>query len=563
MKKLLIWTVLLLTATLSTYAQNKIVTVSGRVIEAGTKEPVELAAVQLLSLPDSAQVAGMTTSTQGYFSLSKQKPGKYLLKVSFIGYVTKIIPVQLTANVPAKKMGNIELATDAVMLQEAVVVAEAPQVTVVEDTLMYNSSAYRTPEGAMLEELVKKLPGAEIDDDGNVKINGKDLKKIMVDGKEFFGGDVKTGLKNLPVDMVDKLKTYDKKSDLARVTGIDDGEEETVLDLTVKKGMNQGWFGNADLGAGTKDRYTGRMMLNRFVDKTQFSIIGSANNVNDQGFSGGGGGPRWRSNNGLNATKMLGANFATQTNKLELGGSVRYNFQDADISSINSSERFLQNGNSYSNSNNKNRNKGTNLNADFRMEWKPDTLTNIIFRPNFSYGRTNNASRSESGTFNEDPFNLIVNPNDYLNFDNLSDDPLKDIRVNATNSASLSKGKSLSGNATLQVNRKLNNRGRNLTFRGVFGYGDNDNDQYTQSETRYYQLLNHLGGDSILYRNQYITTPTRNYNYTAQVTYSEPIAKATFLQFSYQFQYKYSKSDNVRFARLSGLGYRRSSPFRV
>ena len=550
MKKLLIWTVLLLTATLSTYAQNKIVTVSGRVIEAGTKEPVELAAVQLLSLPDSAQVAGMTTSTQGYFSLSKQKPGKYLLKVSFIGYVTKIIPVQLTANVPAKKMGNIELATDAVMLQEAVVVAEAPQVTGVEDTLMYNSSAYRTPEGAMLEELVKKLPGAEIDDDGNVKINGKDLKKIMVDGKEFFGGDVKTGLKNLPVDMVDKLKTYDKKSDLARVTGIDDGEEETVLDLTVKKGMNQGWFGNADLGAGTKDRYTGRMMLNRFVDKTQFSIIGSANNVNDQGFSGGGGGPRWRSNNGLNATKMLGANFATQTNKLELGGSVRYNFQDADISSINSSERFLQNGNSYSNSNNKNRNKGTNLNADFRMEWKPDTLTNIIFRPNFSYGRTNNASRSESGTFNEDPFNLIVNPNDYLNFDNLSDDPLKDIRVNATNSASLSKGKSLSGNATLQVNRKLNNRGRNLTFRGVFGYGDNDNDQYTQSETRYYQLLNHLGGDSILYRNQYITTPTRNYNYTAQVTYSEPIAKATFLQFSYQFQYKYSKSDKTTFDLL-------------
>ena len=550
MKKLLIWTVLLLTATLSTYAQNKIVTVSGRVIEAGTKEPVELAAVQLLSLPDSAQVAGMTTSTQGYFSLSKQKPGKYLLKVSFIGYVTKIIPVQLTANVPAKKMGNIELATDAVMLQEAVVVAEAPQVTVVEDTLMYNSSAYRTPEGAMLEELVKKLPGAEIDDDGNVKINGKDLKKIMVDGKEFFGGDVKTGLKNLPVDMVDKLKTYDKKSDLARVTGIDDGEEETVLDLTVKKGMNQGWFGNADLGAGTKDRYTGRMMLNRFVDKTQFSIIGSANNVNDQGFSGGGGGPRWRSNNGLNATKMLGANFATQTNKLELGGSVRYNFQDADISSINSSERFLQNGNSYSNSNNKNRNKGTNLNADFRMEWKQDTLTNIIFRPNFSYGRTNNASRSESGTFNEDPFNLIVNPNDNLNFDNLSDDPLKDIRVNATNSASLSKGKSLSGNATLQVNRKLNNRGRNLTFRGVFGYGDNDNDQYTQSETRYYQLLNHLGGDSILYRNQYITTPTRNYNYTAQVTYSEPIAKATFLQFSYQFQYKYSKSDKTTFDLL-------------
>ena len=152
-------------------------------------------------------------------------------------------------------MGNIALEPDAVMLSEAVITGTAPEVTVKEDTLEYNSTAYRTPEGAMLEELVKKLPGAEIDDDGNVKINGKEVKKIMVDGKEFFGGDVKTGLKNLPVDMVDKLKTYDKKSDLARITGIDDGEEETVLDLTVKKGMNQGWFGNVDLAGGTEDRY--------------------------------------------------------------------------------------------------------------------------------------------------------------------------------------------------------------------------------------------------------------------------------------------------------------------
>ena len=277
----------------------------------------------------------------------------------------------------------------------------------------------------------------------------------MVDGKEFFGGDVKTGLKNLPVDMIDKLKTYDKKSDLARITGIDDGEEETVLDLTVKKGMNRGWFGNADVAYGTEDRYMARMMVNHFVDKTQFSLIGSANNVNDQGFSGGGGGPRWRRNNGLVATKTLGANFATETSKLEVGGSARYNYRGADIISTNS-----------------------------------------------SYGKTNNASGSESGTFNIDPYSLVANPNDFLNFDQMTDDPLEDIRVNATNDASLSKSKSISTAATLQLNRKLNDRGRNVTFRGRFGYGDNDNDQYTQSETRYYQILNALGGDSILYRNQ-------------------------------------------------------------
>lgn len=126
--------------------------------------------------------------------------------------------MQLTAGKPSVNVGTVTLPTDDIMLGEAIVVAEAPQVTISEDTIGYNASAYRTPEGAMLEELVKKLPGAEVDEDGNIKINGKEVKKIMVDGKEFFGGDVKTGLKNLPVDMVDKLKTYDKKSDLARIT---------------------------------------------------------------------------------------------------------------------------------------------------------------------------------------------------------------------------------------------------------------------------------------------------------------------------------------------------------
>lgn len=549
MKKIITAAVLLLATALSAFSQTKNITVSGRVLE-DTNEPAVQATIQLLSLPDSAYAAGVATTGNGYFTLPKVNAGKYVLKVSYIGFKNKFLPLHLYANVRNKNVGTITLETDAIMLAEAVVVAEAPQVQVVEDTLMYSSSAYRTPEGAMLEELVKKLPGAEIDDDGNVTINGKELKKIMVDGKEFFGGDIKTGLKNLPVDIIDKLKTYDKKSDLARITGIDDGEEETVLDLTVKKSMNKGWFGNADVAYGTEDRYMARMMVNYIVDKTQFSLIGSANNVNDQGFSGGGGGPRWRRNNGLVATKTLGANFATETSKLELDGSVRYDYKGADIISTNSSERFLQNGSSYSNSNAVNKNKNSDVFANFRLEWKPDSMTNIIFRPNFSYGKTNGTSGSESGTFNSDPYSLIANPNDFLDFDKLEDDPLESIRVNATNDASLTKSKSISTSATLQLNRKLNNRGRNITFRGRFSYGDNDNDQYRQSETRYYQILNALGGDSVLYRNQYITTPTNNYNYSAQVTYSEPIARATFLQFSYQFQYKYSESDKTTFDML-------------
>ena len=543
---------LLLIAAVPAFSQNKQIQVAGRVME-DTGEPAIQATVQLLHLPDSAQSAGVASNNQGYFTLPKVKAGKYVLKVSYIGFKPLFKQMQLADSSPNRNVGTLTLESDAVLLKEAVVTAEAPQVQVVEDTVAFNSSAYRTPQGAMLEELVKKLPGAEVDEDGNVKINGKEIKKLMVDGKEFFGGDVKTGLKNLPVDMVDKLKTYDKKSDLARITGIDDGEEETVLDLTVKKGMNQGVFGNIDLSAGTENRYMERAMINYFRDHTQVSLIAGANNVNDQGFSGGGGGPRWRRNNGLTATKELGLNFATESSKLDLGGSVRYNYRGNDAVSTGYAENFLPSGgSSFSNSNSFSSSTNNNFYADFRMEWKPDSLTNIIFRPNLSYGKSDSYGNSLSATFNSDPFAVVANPNDYLKelsqSNLLGDDDesntdtalgkLKAISVNASENLSSSDGNSFSTNATLQINRKLGSNGRNLTLRLSGGYSDNESDQYSSVNTHYFADGTE---DNIIRR--YITTPTTNWNYAARLTYSEPIAKATFLQFSYNFQYKYSESD--------------------
>lgn len=187
-------------------------------------------------------------------------------------------------------------------------------------------------------------------------------------------------MKNLPVNIIDKVRAYDKQSDLARVTGIDDGEEETVLDLSVKPGMNKGWFGNADVTAGTEDRYSGKVMLNRFIGENQFTVIGSMNNVNDNGYPGGGGGFRWGGQNGLTSIKMGGFNFSTQSEKLETGGSVNYNYKDADIISKQASETFVSSAtSSFKNAQNANRNKTTSLTADFRIEWKPDTMTTVIF----------------------------------------------------------------------------------------------------------------------------------------------------------------------------------------
>ena len=521
------------------------VTVSGVVVDKEDDSSIMQATVQLLSLPDSTMAVGNVTNNEGYFSVSV-RPGKYVLKVSFVGYVPYMKQYQLSGSKPTLNVGKVALSSDAIMLKEAVVTAEAPQVTVAGDTLGYNASAYRTPEGAMLEELVKKLPGAEVDDDGNVKINGKEVKKLMVDGKEFFGGDVKTGLQNLPVNMIEKINAYDRQSDNARITGIDDGEEETVLDLTVKKGMNQGWVGNFDGGLGTEDRYSASANINRFAShggkSSQFSLLGRANNVGDQRF-GGGGGPRWRRNNGLTASKMLGLNYAMENEKFEFGASARYNYRDNDVQSIGQVENFLPGGanSSFSNSNTANRNKNQNFNGHLRMEWRPDSMTTFFMRGNVSWGDSESGSNSLKATYNSDPFKAVFDPYQYLDFNSASNLALDSIRVNSSKDASLSESNSLSANMNMQLTRKLNDKGRNVTLRLTGNYGDNESERYSDNNTRYY-------GDGIITKDtlirRYITTPTNNYQLGAEVSYSEPLADRVYLQFSYRFQYGYNESDN-------------------
>ena len=545
MKKYLFLVLLIGLSSAISFAQSGRVSVAATVLDEADNSPVVQATVQLLSLPDSMMVVGDVTNLDGRFKLTT-RPGKYVLKVSFVGYLSYIKQVQLTKAKPLLNLGNIILKSDAIMLKEAVITAEAPQVTVSGDTLGYSASAYRTSEGAALEELVKKIPGAEVDDDGNVKLNGKEIKKLLVDGKEFFGGDVKTGLQNLPADMVDKINAYDRQSDNARITGIDDGEEEAVLDIKVKKGMNQGWIGNLNAGAGTEDRYSVNTNVNRFSshgdNSNQFSLIGRVNNVNDRRFGGPGG--MMGGNRGLNTSKEVGLNYAMETKKVDFGASIRYNNRKNDVHSVGQVENFLPSGNSsFSNSNTSNLNKNQNLNAFMRLEWRPDSMTTFFMRGSLSWGDTESGSESMSATFNADPYAIVADPNKYLDFDSDSNEELDKIRVNASNNGSLSDGNSLSANGNMQLTRKLNDKGRNISLRLTGIYGDSESDRFSRNLTRYYS------GDGIPTFNEdtirrYITTPTNNYKLGAQLSYSEPIADRVYLQFSYRFQYGYSESDN-------------------
>ena len=528
---------LLLLVSIASFAQERLV--SGAIIDRDTKDPVEQVTVQLLKT-DSTYVTGAISNEKGLFHLNAPENGKYLLKITSVGYkpTVKRVVIEQDKNLA---LGNVVVGADAIMLKGAVVTAMAQKVTLKEDTFVYNSAAYRTPEGSVVEELVKRLPGAEVSDDGTIKINGKEVKKILVDGKEFMTGDTKTALKNLPTSIIDKIKAYDEKSDLSKVTGIDDGEEQTVLDFNVKKGMNKGLMSNIDLGIGNKDRYSARGMGGYFNSNNRFMLFGNANNTSDRGF--GGGGPRrgFGGGNGLNASKMLAANYNyEEKNKFKFNTSLRWNHSDGDVWSRRSSENFMGSSSSFSNSLNQNFSRSDSWNGNIRLEWMPDTMTNILFRPSISWTTNDSRSTGISASYNQDPYQYSDDP--------LSDEGIEkmdevDAVINRQKSVSLSNSKNNNIRGMLQLNRKLNNKGRNVTLRMDAKYTDKDSKSISLQNAHLYLVQNEAGLDSTYQTNRYNLTPSKDYSYSAQATYSEPLWKATFLQFSYKFTYSYSKSD--------------------
>lgn len=536
MKKILSVCLLLLSV-LTAQAQSKF-TVTGTVLEKGTSDAIMAATVRVLSLPDSALVTGAATDDKGSFTIKDIKKGKYALKVTFIGYQPNVISLDLTQQKDRKvNVGYLTLTNDAKMLKETTVTAQAAQVEVSGDSLVYNTAAYRVAEGSALEELVKKLPGAEVDEEGNIKINGKTVKKILVDGKEFFLNDTKVAMKNIPTNMIEKLKTYDRKSDLARVTGIDDGEEETVLDLTVKKGMNQGWFGNIDASLGTKHRYSERLMLNRFMDNAQMTLIGSANNTGDRGFGGGGGRGWFGGGNGLRSSKEAGFNFATTSDKLETGGSVRFRYDGNDTQNKSNTQNFVTTTGNYTNSLSVNKSSNRSFNANFRLEWKPDSMTNIIFRPSASLSWNRGLSNSHRATFNENASENYDDPISWAEKGVLDADSIYDIIINTNTSYQQTYSTNRNFNGELQYNRRLSTTGRNVTVRVTGGASGSDSEQLSAANIAY------RATKSTTNNNRHYKTPGRNSNIAVQATYSEPIAYKTYLQFSYRFNYSYSSND--------------------
>lgn len=529
--------------------QAQVHTIMGSLIDKDTKEGVLYTPVQLLN-PDSSYVAGTTTDGDGKFTLTAPKEGKYIVRFSGIGYraLTKNVIVDNDKEI---QLGQLQMKADSKTLQEVTVVGQAAKVVLKEDTFQYNASAYHVPEGSTIEALVKRLPGAEVSDDGTIKINGKEVKKILVDGKEFMVGDTKTAMKNLPTSIVEKVKAYDQQSDLSRVTGIDDGEEQTVLDFGIKKGMNKGMFGNLDLGVGTHSRYAEKAMGAYFKDGLRMMGFGRANNVNDMGFGGGPRGGFGGLRQGLNATKMVGLNLNYEKkNLIQLDGSVRWNHSDGNLATKVASENFVSSSGSFANRLSQNYSRTNSWDARFRMEWTPDSMWNIMFRPSISLKKTDGRTISSSAAFNEDPYEYVDNPLDDASIEQLAQE---DRVVNKQKTTTISYGDATTANGMIQVNRKLSGNGRNVTLRVDGNYSDEDSKTFSIQDLQYFQLMDMLGQDSTYQAYRYNLMPTKNWGYAVKAVYSEPIANKTYLQFSYQYKYSFSKSDRSTydFSRLN------------
>jgi hypothetical protein len=434
-------------------AQN--LSVKGLVYDYDSADPLFPANVQIyqISGSDSTFIGGASTEDDGSFVVNNLKAGNYRARVTYVGYDDAVKNFTLRSGTAMTDLGKITLRGGQ-MLEEVAISAVVQKVQLINDTVMFNSAAFKLPEGSSVEDLIRKLPGVQIGSDGDITVNGKSVSRILVNGKEFFDNDKTVALTQLTADMIERVKSYEKQSDLARQTGIDDGEEETVLDLQVKKGMAKGWFGNLQVGGGAPLEKEGfdvaalyqvNASLNRFDEDKQFTIMGSASQSSGGmssfggmrmgggiggggmmgggmmggfgGGMGGGGGVSKNYSGGFNFAMNLGEEVSSDNYKWEVGGSVNWSHSDSESSSKSSGENFYATSgmagvvdHTWNNRVGENGSGSNSLSGNMRIEWNKDNYTSLLFQPQFSYSKSDSWNESKSRTFKDDPYKFMENP---------------------------------------------------------------------------------------------------------------------------------------------------------
>ncbi|MEQ1675469.1 MAG: outer membrane beta-barrel protein [Chitinophagaceae bacterium] len=511
--------------------------VKGIAFDTISEQPVAGATVTVLERKDSSLITFPMTGNDGRFELKGLANGDYRLMITHVNYHNSNKYFSITDNNKNAELGSLVLSDKAKVLEEVVLAAEAPPVTLINDTIQYNAGSFKTPPNASVEQLLKKLPGVKVEKDGTIKAQGEKVTKVLVDGKEFFGNDPKMATKNLPADAVDKVQVYDKQSDQAQLTGFEDGNYEKTINLKLKKDKKKGMFGKVNAGVGNKERYEGKLNINSFKGARQFSAIGMGNNTNAEGFSfmdilnftgelarmqrGGGGnininisgeeaaamGIGGGRNGGINTAWGGGLNYNNIIGtKLDFQSNYFYNrFNPNQESHIQ--RQYSLPGTYFYNQNSVTDNLSNNHRFNLNTLYQADSMNSIRITPSFSYQQTDNRSQTDYQTLAADK--TMTNEG-------------------FSNTTSATKGYNFRNDIIWR--KKFARKGRTFSLSLQTSLNESDGDGSLSSINSFYDP-----GGSLLKKdtlNQLSTTKADLKGYNARAVYTEPIWKRSLLEFS-------------------------------
>lgn len=489
-------------------------TVSGKVLNEKDKTPVDYASIAVKKLSDSSVVGATSTNTQGAFSIKNISPGKYRLYIVYLGLKSINKDFELTAANPNVNFGSLLMENTGVTLKGVEVKGETPPIVVKKDTLEINASTLKVKENAVVEDLLKKVPGVEVAKDGSITTQGETIKRVRVDGKDFMGSDPLLATRNLPADMVDKIQIIDDMSEQSKFSGVDDGNREKILNIVTKNGVkNKGYVGNNTVGYGTDDTYDVNLNINRFDKNQQLSLIGQFNNVNKQNFGGGGGRGMMfgggGQQQGITTTNAGGINFGdTYDDGTKLTASYFFNKTSLFNTNSSNSQSFIGNNTVTNSSDLESTTDRLNHRLNFMVDTKLDSATSIRIQPNISY--TDNSS---------DSFDRYIRNN---------------IAGNAVGSQKLqTNSESPSISNSLLLRRKFLRRGRTLSLNVNTNINDSDAGTFNINP----ETLTKTGGVEINDINRLNNNDVSSFSNTARLVFTEPLSKTLSLELNYQNLY--------------------------
>lgn len=525
--------------------------IKGKLIDSATRQPLSLATITVFHAKDTTVITYRLSDPQGEFKV----PGLPLnadcrVLVTFSGYRVYRKEFQLTGSDPLD-LGTIALPADASSLEEVIVTAERPPVTVRKDTIEFNASAFKTLPTALVEDLLKKMPGMDIDKDGNITYNGRVVNRILVDGKEFFGGDPRVATKNLPSNIVDKVQVVDDKDQLNQDPDIPKGQLGQVINLKLKKSIKKGWFGKAYAGAGTDKRYETGGIVNLFKDTLQLSLLGYTNNINKAGFGltdviSMGGFQR----TGISSLRIM-SDGGTAINDISFGGTgqglqrstgggfnlnnefgkkVTANLQyfyghiNSNLQQISNTQQFLDDTTLVTRSMIKQNADDYSHRIGGSIRWRPDSLTSFLYRPSLTL--TENQSSRNQNTFSYNNFKPQLNESENL----------QSIRANGINYSH-----------DLSYNRLFKKKGRSLYISNTISVNSANNKQYNDANNIFYD------GQPASTLNQLRKKEQGDFSTKIYINYADPLSKSIGLRFSQTTEYFKSNDDLYTFGKNNVL----------